>query len=169
MLACGGKLQSSLFAMASASQAITLEHFVPAGIDPLAEVIHHGRNTLPAFRRFQKRFCRAADREDELYGYNEGLTRPLIGPGFFVAHSTAGNDAWERQGAIVVNYFRVPEGAVVESWPKVVPNSRGLQTFVYKNTRDFMRKVSSHVAIGSAFKKDKPMNAFFVLVREDPA
>lgn len=167
VLGCGGKHQAAMYDKAAAAPPITLEHFVPADVPSLTEVIHHGRNTLPAFKLFQKRFCRPADRAGELYGYNEGSTRPLIGPGYFVAHSTEGNDVWHPRGPIVVNYFRVPEGEVCEGWPEVVPNSSGLQMFVYNKTRDFMRKVSEHVSIGAAYKKEKSMGTYFVLVRED--
>lgn len=158
--------QARLFELADA-RAITLEHFVPAGVAPLKEVIHHGRNTLPLFRRFQKRFCRPQDGSARAFGYNEGSTRALIGPGYFVTVPTAGNPAWEERGAVVVDYFQVPDGAVVDGWPRVVPNNRGLQVFVYNKTRDFMRRVSSHVSIGTAYRGEKAMGAWFVLCRED--
>ena len=32
---------------------------------------------------------------------------------------------------------------------------KGLQVLVYHKTRDFMRKVSAHVSIGAAYKKEK--------------
>lgn len=159
--------QRSLFERAD--PAITLDHFVPTGVGPLVEVIHHGRNTLPAFKRFQKRFCRPAEGSGRLFGYNEGSTRGLIGPGFFVTVPTRGNPAWEQRGAVVVDYFQVPDAPVVEGWPRVVPNTRGLQVFVYNKTRDFMRRVSKHVSIGAAYKEEKAMGAWFVLCREDVA
>ncbi|GMV38618.1 MAG: hypothetical protein AMXMBFR64_03340 [Myxococcales bacterium] len=159
--------QRSLFERAD--PAITLDHFVPPGVGPLVEVIHHGRNTLPAFKRFQKRFCRPAEGSGRLFGYNEGATRGLIGPGFFVTVPTRGNPAWEQRGAVVVDYFQVPDAPVVEGWPRVVPNTRGLQVFVYNKTRDFMRRVSNHVSIGAAYKEEKAIGAWFVLCREDVA
>jgi hypothetical protein len=39
--------------------------------------------------------------------------------------------------------------------------------FVYNKTRDFMRRVSSHVTIGRAWKKESMLPAFFVLCRRD--
>jgi hypothetical protein len=163
--------QRALFERASHA-SIDLDHFVPTRVGPAREVIHHGRNTLPlpaSQKLFQKRFARphADDGVDGLYGYNEAPTRGLIGPGYFVAVPTAGNAEWEPRGAIVVDYFQVPAGGVPESWPKVVPNSQGLQMFVYNKTRDFMRKVSEHVSIGAAYKKEKALGHFFILVRED--
>lgn len=166
VLALGKAEQQRLFERADPA-AITLEHFVPPGVSPLTEVIHHGRNTLPVFKLFQKRLCRPATGSGRLFGYNEGSTRGLIGPGFFVAVPTRGNAAWEQRGAVVVDYFQVPDAAVVEGWPKVVPNNRGLQVFVYNKTRDFMRRVSAHVSIGAAYREEKPMGAYFVLCRED--
>jgi hypothetical protein len=142
------------------------------------EVIHDGMNTLPVpalLRRFQKRFCRPdgdADRGDELFGYNEGPTRRLIGPGYFVATTTARrageHPGWPAYGGVVVDYHRVPDGAVVDGWPPVVPNSRGLQRFVFHETRDFIRGVSRQVSIGAAFKRDKPLDHYFILCRRDP-
>lgn len=165
----GRKQQSVLYEKAATAPPITLEHFVPSSVPPLTEVIHHGRNTLPAFKLFQKRFCRPAEGAGRLFGYNEGATRALIGPGYFVAHSTADNADWTERGAIVVDYFLVPDAPVVDGWPEVVPNTKGLQVFVYNKTRDFMRKVSEHVSIGAAYKKENPLGAWFVLVREDRA
>lgn len=164
----GRGAQRLLFEKAGDAEPLTLEDFVPAALGPLREVIHDGRNTLPAFRLFQKRFCRTEDSPDVLYGYNEGATRSLIGPGCFLAYETAGKDpAWPAIGSVVVDYHEVPKGQVVAGWPQVVPNEQGLQKFVYAKTRDFMRRVSTHVTIGAAYKKGKPLNAWFVLCRQE--
>ena len=48
----------------------------------------------------------------------------------------------------------------------MVPNTQGLQRFVYHRTRDFMRGVSAHVSIGAAYKVEKSLDHYFVLVRE---
>lgn len=162
-----GREQKRLYELAAASPPMTAHDFVPAHVGPGVEVIHHGRNTLPVFRSFQKRFTRPADGSNRFFGYNHGSTGWLIGPGYFVAHDTAGNADWEARGAWVVDYFMVPDGPVPEAWPKVVANNVGLQILVYHHTRDFMRKVSKHVSIGAAFKVEKAMGAYFTLVRED--
>lgn len=164
--------QRALYERAARSPAIALDHFVPGTVPDRTEVIHHGRNTLPlpsSQKLFEKRFCRpgAGDETLGMYGYNEAPTRGLIGPGYFVAIETAGKPEWEVRGAVVVDYFQVPQGPVVEGWPEVVPNSRGIQFFIYHQTRDYMRKVSEHVSIGAAYKKEKALGHFFVLVRED--
>ncbi len=163
----GGRDQARLYELAAEAAPLDLAHFVPADRGELREVIHDGRNTLPVFTTFQKRFCRPAPGADRLFGYNEGVTRALLGPGYFVAHPTAGNREWEARGAVVVDYFMVPDGPVVSGWPKVVPNSRGLQLLVYQGTRDFMRRVSQHVSIGAAFKGERPLGAYFTLCRQD--
>jgi hypothetical protein len=159
--------QERLFELAAAAPPITLEHFVPAARPPRTEVIHDGKNTLPAFQTFQKRFCRPDGDGGRLFGYNEGITRALLGPGFFVAHPTAGNAEWERRGAVVVDYYMMPDGEVAPGWPRVVPNTEGLQVLVYHQTRDFMRRVSAHVSIGAAYKGEKKLGAYFALCRHD--
>lgn len=165
----GKKAQRRLYAL-SIEEPCTLESMVPADVPPRTEVILEGKNSLPIFTRFQKRFCWAEGEDRVLYGYNEGFTRKFIGPGYFVGHLTddpRGDTNWTTHAASVVNYQLVPpsQDAVVDGWPKVVPNTRGLQYFVYRGMNDFMRKVTDDVSIGAAFKGDKDMDSYFVLVR----
>jgi hypothetical protein len=168
--------QRQLWNKARESAPLTLEHFVPGSRPPLQAVHHFGRNTLPLPRKhrlFEKRFVRpdssGAEENGKLFGYNQAATLKLIGPGYFVAHATAGNRDWEERGAIVIDYFMTPDGAVARDWPRVVPNTVGLQRFVYHGTRDFMRGVSRHVSIGAAYKGEKPLDHYFVLCRLDAA
>jgi hypothetical protein len=161
--------QRRLYEKADASPPIDLAHFVPDGVAPRTQVIHDGRNTLPlpgGLKLFQKRFCRPEDGSARLFGYNQSPFLGTVGPGFFVAVPTRGRAEWEKRGAVVVDYFQVPDGPVDPSWPKVIPNSKGLQTFVYNGTRDFMRKVSAHVSIGAAYKGEKALDHYFILCRE---
>jgi hypothetical protein len=168
MYTMGRADQRALWAKAAEGPGITRDHFVPAGVEARQEVIHHGINTLPIFRKFQKRFCHTAD-AGEIGGYNEGILRPIIGPGYYVLHETGGNSDWEARGTLVVDYFMIPDGAVVDGWPRVKPNSSGLQVLIYNKTRDFMRRVSHHVSIGEAYKVEKPLHSWFMLCREDAA
>ena len=69
---------------------------------------------------------------------------------------------------MVVDYFQVPDGAVADGWPRIVANDWRLQRFVYHETRDFMRRVSRDVSIGAAFKREKPLDHYFVLCRRPP-
>lgn len=145
---------------------LTSEHFVPSGTEPLKEVIHHGRNTLPAHNFFQKRFCRIDEESDELGGYNEQSLKGLTGPGYYIAHGT--DDEKEPPAAYVIDYTRLPEKKA-DGWPDILPQSAKLGRFVYAGMKDYMRGVSEHVSIGRAYKGGKPVKgAFFILCREDP-
>jgi hypothetical protein len=161
--------QRTLYEKAAQAKPIDFEHFV-GDAKPYTEVIHDGMNTLPLpapLKRFQKRFCRPNGGDGgRLFGYNEGPTRKVVGPGYFVAIPTEGKPAWQARGAVVVDYYQVPNGHVVEGWPEVVPNDWRLQKLVYNQTRDFMRRVSKHVSIGAAFKREKPLDHYFVLCRQ---
>jgi hypothetical protein len=163
--------QRRLYELAKDARPLTLGDFVPAAWPDDLPVHHPGMNTLPLpspLKRFEKRFARPADRADVLFGYNEGLTRGTIGPGYFVAIPTQGGPSpWEERGAVVVDYFRVPDGAVPAAWPRVVPNEAGLSRFVYHHTRDFMRRISRHVTIGAAFKEERALDHYFVLCRQE--
>ncbi|WP_437827773.1 hypothetical protein [Sorangium sp. So ce1153] len=164
--------QRALYAAAGQAPALTLDFFVPDGTPRRVGVHHKGRNTLPLpspFRFFEKRFALPEDGSARLFGYNEGLTRSWVGPGFFVAVPTAGNPSWQERGAVVIDYFQVPDGPVPPGWPPVVPNSKGLQSVVYDGTRDFMRRLSRDVSIGAAYKGEKPLDHYFTLCREPSA
>ncbi len=124
-------------------------------------MIHWGKNSLPAFQRFQKRFCRPEAGAQELWGYNEQTMRHVTGPGYFVTHASDRPDT-----QVWINYTRLPEGKA-PGWPQIRPNSARLGRFVYHGTVDRMRKVSDHVSIGAAFKKERPMGAYFMLCRQD--
>ncbi len=159
--------QSRLWERVAAAPPLDLAFFVPEVLPDQQEVRHHGRNTLPLFRNFEKRFCRPAGETGRLFGYNEGVTRAALGPGYFVVHPTAGNADWASRGAVVVDYYEVPDAPVAPGWPAVVDNSVGGQRLVYNGTRDFMRRVSAHVSIGRAYKGELRLPSYFVLCRED--
>ncbi len=163
--------QRQLYRKAADAPPLALTHFVPAALPACSPVHHQGRNTLPlpaSQRRFQKRFCRPEGDEERLFGYNEAPARRLIGPGYFVAIPCADHPQWAARGSVVVDYFQVPDGPVVAGWPEVVPNSRGLQFFVYRGTRDFMRAVSPPASIGAAYKGEKALDHYFTLCRKEP-
>src|SRR5262245_29844608 len=96
----GRDRQRLLYEKAAHAAPIDLVHFV-GDAGAREEVIHDGVNTLPLpppLRRFQKRFCRPIGERDQLFGYNEGVTRRVIGPGFFVAVPTEGRPHWSARG-----------------------------------------------------------------------
>lgn len=162
--------QRALYERAAQSPALTLDDLVPSSTPALQPVVHHGKNSLPAFRRFEKHMCRADDGSARLFGFNEGATRGLIGPGYFVATPTTGRSdalpSWPARGGVVVDYFQVPDAAVPPSWPAIVDNGRGLQRFVFRGMRDYLRKVSTHASIGAAFQGEKPFHSWFILCRD---
>ncbi len=156
----GARLQARLWDLA-AGRATSLDDFVPPEVAPATQVIHAGRNSLPIFNVFEKRFCRVEGRDDALYGYNEGSTRPLIGPGYFVARF------FPERGEVGIDYFQVPpaDARLPEGWPSIKPNESGLQRFVFARMVDYMRKVSRHVTIGRAVRQGKETNNYFLLCR----
>ena len=155
------KLQRNLFEAAQ-GRSVTVAQVVPEDTAALQEVIHHGQNTLPAFRSFQKRFCRPTaehkpDNRDVLWGYNHQTMSGITGPGYFVAYDDADT------GEVVIDYRELPPERP-DSWPQIIDNKARLGRFVYAGMVDRLRRVSDHVTIGRAYKS-KPMNAFFALVR----
>lgn len=162
-----GAAQAKLWE-AAAGGAVTIEEMVPKSLGPLRPVIFHGKNSLPAFTRFQKRFCRPAAgvERDELWGYNHQPTRwlvPLTGPGYFVAY-----DSPDGPGGVAVDYTRIPPDKPA-GWPEIVDNSFRLSRFIYNGTIDYLRRVSQHLLIGRATRGGKPMPNYFLLCREDPS
>jgi hypothetical protein len=142
---------------------VTLDDYVPASAPPLVEVIHWGKNSLPAHNYFQKRFCKPKESaEPMLVGYNEQKLAAFTGPGYFVAHPSA------EGGKVDIDYTMTPKDKPA-SWPAIIPNSVRLGRFVYAGMVDVMHGLSSHVSIGRARKKRGWMDAWFVLVRQDLA
>ena len=154
--------QALLWEMAEET-TVTLEDVVPKDVPPLTPVIHFGKNSLPVLSSFEKRFCRPSTgcNENLLYGYNEGVTRPLVGPGYFVVRETP----LSTKGKVVVDYYGTP-GEKPVSWPEIESTDRGVPALVYGFMHDYLRKVSSHVTIGRAYKFHKVTNNYFLLCRE---
>ncbi len=166
-----GADQRLLWEKAADSPRTRLSDFVPSKTADLKPVIHPGRNTIPPiryFQFFQKRFTRPPGEKALLYGYNVS-NASFIHPGYFVAYETDADPEWLEEGGVVIDYFRTPEGRVPASWPKIVPNSRGLQRFVYYQMRDFMRRVSAHVTIGRPMRDNTMIDFWFTLCRRETA
>ena len=161
LVACGGTgPQAKLYELAAGAPPVTLEELVPPDQPPMREVIWHGKNSLPMFTLFQKRFCRpkGADGARELWGYNHQAMAWATGPGYFVCH---------QDGAVpaAIDYRVVPPEAP-PGWPDVKRNDQGLSRLVYAGMVDYLRRVSTHVLIGRAHKGGKEMPNYFVLCRE---
>jgi hypothetical protein len=156
-----GKQLATLFDASADSDPLTLDYFAPP-TDPLVEVVHHGKNSLPAFTHFQKRFCRPdGDGGEVLWGYNHNprIEEVFVGPGYFVA--TAG-----EKGEVKIDYTQLPPRKP-EAWPTIIPNSSRFGFLVWSGMQDYCRRVSEHVTIGRAYRGGKPFDAWFALCRED--
>ena len=159
-----GRVQlARLFEAAKGHRPISLNDIVSSDRDAMQELVHYGKNSLPAFNHFAKAFVRpSAEHGEELWGYNRagGFVETVVGPGYFVAYPS------EVAGELLVDYLRVPPEQP-EHWPAILPNSARLSKVVYNGTQDVLRGVSEHVTIGRAMKGGKPMSAWFVLCRDD--
>ena len=117
--------QRRLYASADGFLPVRLVDLVPSEVLDMTPVRHYGKNTLPAFRVFEKRFCRPEGQDpqgpDRLYGWNFQTFSPLTGPGYFVAR-----DSTERP-EVLVDYHEVPP-VVPEGWPSVRGNDHGVCT-----------------------------------------
>ena len=145
---------------------VSADFFVPSGTDELTEVIHHGKNSLPAHNFFQKRFCKGDDETGELWGYNHQSLAWATGPGYYVAHDTAEDDK-DRLSPYVIDYTRIPPKKP-DSWPEILPQKARLGRFVYAGMKDYMRGVSEHMSIGKAVRGGQETENYFVLCRDEP-
>jgi hypothetical protein len=149
--------QAALFDASEGMNPIRLGDLVPSATPPLVEVIHEGRNSLPVFRLFQKRFCRPPQGEEQLWGYNEHGARWATGPGYFVARD-------HGRGEVLIDYLEVPPSRP-PTWPRISSNSSLRGRFVYGGTQDVVRGVANGVCVGRATRGGKPMDNWFVLCR----
>lgn len=155
--------QRRLYRAVEGYARVALADLVPPATPDLATVRHYGRNTLPLFTSFEKRFCRPRGRDPEapgeLWGFNHQRLAPLTGPGYFVAREDA------VHGEVWIDYREVPPEAP-PGWPPVRPNDRGTGRFVYGFMVDTLRRVSEHVTIGSAARHGRELGSWFLLCRE---
>lgn len=150
----GRERMASVFEAASGAQAITLASLVPGECN--TEVICDGKNSLPLFSRFQKRFFRAED--GSVFGYNHQAMRGLTGPGYFCARQG------DVTGEVVFDYTTLPRKAL-SAWPPIVSNHARLGRFAFEGMLDIVRGLSDRVFIGRAMKHGRFLDTYFVLVR----
>jgi hypothetical protein len=155
--------QRTLYAAVEGHASVRLADMVPPDRGDFQTVRHYGKNTLPAFTHFEKRFCRPAGEPAEapraLWGFNFQRLQPLTGPGYYVAYE----DVPRRE--VLVDYTKVPPSAP-PGWPAVRRNEGGLSRFVYGFMVDRLRRVSEHVTIGSAARHGREFGSWFLLCRE---
>ena len=142
----------------SAGTSLRLEHFAA---DDGQVVIHEGRNSLPAFNNFQKRFV---VKNGKVQGYNHQANAWFTGPGHFTTFTADSKDPRAAGEEVVIDYVNHP----TENHPDFPPlkhNMAGFSRFVYGGTQDWCRRVSQHVTIGEARRQEKPIGAYFLLVK----
>ena len=151
--------QRALWQAAQGVYETSLEHVVPHGLPPDTTVRHFGRNTMPAFTRFEKRFYRNA--QGDVFGANFQTMSPLTGPGYYRVCPRP------EQRELLLDSARegLPSQAPA-GWPAIVPNERGFSRFVYGFLVDHLRRVSEHVSIGEPVRHGKPLGSWFILCRE---
>jgi hypothetical protein len=157
--ALGKAAQRRLWDAAAAGEPLTIDFFVPAGTPAGTTVRFAGRNSLPMFTLFEKRFARAGD---SIIGFNFQTMSFVTGPGYFTLRP-AGDTAPKE---VLFDYTAVPPPeSAPAGWPPVRSNAAGLSRLVYNNLHDYNRRVSRDVVIGSATRLGKPMDSYYVLVR----
>jgi hypothetical protein len=160
----GRTQQRRLYEAVDGFLPVRLCDLVPPSVADFTPVRHFGKNTLPAFTHFEKRFCRPreadAEKPGQLYGFNFQPLAWVSGPGYFVAREDPSRpEVW-------IDYRQLPP-AHPAGWPEIRPNDRGLARFVYGFMVDTLRRVSEHVTIGSAARRGRDLGSWFVLCRQD--
>lgn len=132
----------------------------PAKVDELVGepgrvVRHFGKNGLPLFSHFEKRFVRLPDGTVGGFNFNDnGWIQPLFhlftGPGHYLAV-----DSPVVPGEVWVDYRRIP-ALQHPDFPPLAGNESGLPALVFGDMVDVLRRVSRHVTIGDAFKAKYP-------------
>jgi hypothetical protein len=140
---------------------LTPHDFVPSEHGEDSTVIFQGRNSMPSFSSFQKRFARMGD---EVVGYNHQLWAPVTGPGYFVV--VPANDHSDVPGELYFDYGLEPK-RFPSGWPPFKPNTSGVGFLVYSHMKDYMREAGRNVFVGKAYRHGKSRKQYFVLARGD--
>jgi len=154
-----GSSQAALFEAVRGFRKLSMTDFVPEGTPHKQFVRHFGKNSLPVFSHFEKRFARPGPDSPVLWGFNHGPVMGLIGPGHFVMRD--GPD----EGELHVDYYSVPDEQL-DGAPGLQSNTAGISRFVYGWMIDVLRGVSEHVSVGRAVKHGKDTANYFLLTRE---
>jgi len=161
--ATGRAEQRRLYEAAGGFLPLALADLVPPARADGATVRHFGRNTLPAFTSFEKRFARPPGEDPSaprsLAGFNFQSLAWLTGPGYFVAHADP------ALPEVLIDYRELPREAP-PGWPALRGNEGVPARFVYGFMVDRLRRVSEHVTIGSAARHGRDLGSWFLLTRE---
>ncbi len=154
-----GPWVGKLFDRVRDAEPLVIDDLVPATTPAGATITYAGRNSLPLFSRFQKRFTRSAD--GLVFGYNHQPFRiagKVTGPGYFVV-ADAGE---QRPGELLFDYTQPPPFEP-SGWPPYRPNDVLGARFVFMDMHDYVRRVARGVVVGSAFRRGKDQNTYFSL------
>jgi hypothetical protein len=155
--------QRRLWQAAAGFLPLGLADLVPPARRAEETVRHFGKNTLPAFTHFEKRFCRPQGEDartpSQLFGFNFQTMSWLTGPGYYVAYADP------SLPEVLIDYRKLPPAAP-PGWPPVRSNEKGGGRLVYGFMVDRLRRVSEHVTIGSAARNGKDLGSWFLLTRE---
>jgi hypothetical protein len=157
VLAITGKGVKHLYEAVADAPSVTLEEIVPANTGS-ATVIFEGRNSLPLFSRFQKRFARLGD--GTIVGYNHQTMSFLTGPGYFIVRAPDGEGDHGKE--VLFDYTASPPSEP-EGWPAFKANDRGFSRSVFMNLKDYVRRVARGVIVGKAYKLGVDQKAYFSL------
>ncbi|MCK6548496.1 hypothetical protein L6R52_21800 [Myxococcota bacterium] len=154
MRTTGARQQKKLWELTKGHVPVVLTTFV----DKTEEtIIYEGKNSLPTFSLFQKRFFRTAKGDVVGYNHNGAFATFFSGPGYFVTEQAP-------DGELAFDYTKTvtlqPPG-----WPALAPNSGLIPGIVFGGMIDYVRHVADGVVIGAAFKGGKPRNQYFMLAR----
>lgn len=156
--ALGKAAQKRLWEACANAPAFTNEQLV-AGVAPGTPVIWAGKNSLPLFTIFEKRFAKIGN---DIIGYNHQSISWMTGPGYFSAIPSP-----ESAREVRIDYTKEPAATtnLPAGWPPIKPNKAGLSRLIYANLYDYLRHVSKDVVIGYATRLGKPMDSYFVLAK----
>ena len=157
VLSITGKGVKHLYEAVADAPPVTLEEIVPANAGSTT-VIFEGRNSLPLFSRFQKRFTRLGD--GTIVGYNHQTMSFVTGPGYFIVRAPDGEGPHGKE--LYFDYTANPPSEP-SGWPAFKANDRGLARMVYMNMKDYMRRVARGVIVGKAYKLGVDQKAYFSL------
>jgi hypothetical protein len=156
VLSITGSKVGRLYDAVADAEPLTLEEFLPASTPGTR--IYEGRNSLPLFSRFQKRFARV--RDGVIVGYNHQTMSAVTGPGFFVVKPASGQG---EHGKEMFFDYTVDPPEVPAGFPAFKPNGSGLSRLVYMNMIDYCRRVARGVVVGKAYKLGVDQKAWFSL------
>lgn len=157
VLGVTGKWVGRLYDAMAGAPLTAVDELVPPGEG--GTVIYEGRNSLPLFSRFQKRFTRM---DGLVVGYNHQSMSAITGPGYFVVKPPSGEAPAPDEAYF--DYTEAPPGEPA-GWPAYKPNNAGLSKPVYANMKDYMRRVARGVVVGKAYKLGVDQGAYFSLSR----